>query len=91
MAIHGQRDSHLRWRQSELYEQPRLLQWLCETNYDDPVGLRKREDFYKPYFMVYNDVIVYPSRSKQGSAEFDIEIDGYPEMVFPPTYFHVAT
>lgn len=44
----------------------------------------EHEDYYDPYFCIYNDVVVYDGRG-------DFKIYGYPRAVFQPTDFHTAT
>jgi hypothetical protein len=44
----------------------------------------EHEDFYDADFCIYNDVFVH-------GVDWEIQIFGYPEAVFPPTDFHTAT
>jgi hypothetical protein len=54
----------------------------------------EHEDYYDPDFCIYNDVVVLRPEPGQNGVSPDsgeVEIYGYPELVFPPTDFHSAT
>jgi hypothetical protein len=53
----------------------------------------EHEDWYDPDFAIYNDVVVFDTKTKQSidDEHMSFTIFGYPQHIFPPVDFHSAT